>query len=54
MYKVHPGGTDFEGIKRSWRTAEAWHCERPWKTIGEDAVSVAIEGPGLKGHAKKL
>ena len=22
----HPGGTDFEGMKGSWREAEAWHC----------------------------
>jgi hypothetical protein len=49
MYKGHPGGTGFEGMKGSRRAAEAQHCERPWKAIGEGAASVAIEGPGLKG-----
>jgi hypothetical protein len=52
MYKCHPGGTDFEGMKGSWRAAEAWHCERPWKDIGEGTASVAIDGPGLKGSCK--
>jgi hypothetical protein len=28
------------------------HCERPWKVIGEGAVSVAIDGPGLKWSCK--
>jgi hypothetical protein len=28
MYKTHPGGTGFEGMKKSWRTAGAWHHER--------------------------
>jgi hypothetical protein len=32
--------------------AEAWHCERPWKAIGEGAASVAIDGLGLKGSCK--
>ena len=27
MCKNHPGGTGFEGMKGSWRTAEAWHSE---------------------------
>ena len=40
MCKTHPG------------TAEAWHCEKPWKTIGEGATSVGIDGPGLKGSCK--
>jgi hypothetical protein len=48
----HPGVTGFEGIKGSQRAAEARHCERPWKAIGEDAASVAIDGPGLKGSCK--
>jgi hypothetical protein len=47
MYKSHPGGTGFEGMKRSRRAAEAQHYERPWKAIGEGAASVAIDGPGL-------
>ena len=49
MCKSHPGGIGFEGMKGSCRAAEARHCERPWKAIGEGAASVAIEGPGLKG-----
>ena len=49
MCKGNPDGTGFEGMKCSWRAAEAWHCERPWKAIGEGAASVAIDGPGLKG-----
>jgi hypothetical protein len=35
-------------MKDSRRAAEAWHCERPWKVIGEGTASVAIDGPGLK------
>ena len=46
MCKGHPGGTGFEGMKGSHRAAEARHCERPWKAIGEGAASVAIGGPG--------
>jgi hypothetical protein len=49
--KGHPGGTGFEGMKGSCRAAEARHCERSWKAIGEGATSVAIDDPGLKGHA---
>jgi hypothetical protein len=52
MCKSYPGGTGFEGMKGSLRAAEAWHCERAWKAIGEDAASVAIDGPGLKGSCK--
>ena len=54
MFKSHPGGIGFEGMKVSRRAAEAWHCERPWKAIGEGAASVAIEGPGLKGSCSVL
>jgi hypothetical protein len=50
MCKNHPGGTGFEGMKGSWRTAEAWHCER----LGEGAASVSVDSPVLKGHAKKF
>jgi hypothetical protein len=49
MCKSHPGGIGFEGMKVSLRAAKAWHCERPWRAIGEGAASVAIDGPGLKG-----
>ena len=52
--KSHPGGTGFEGMKGSCRAAEAWHCERPWKAIGEGAASVAIDSPGLKGSYSVL
>ena len=52
--KGHPGGTGFEGMKGSRKAAEARHCERPWKAIGEGAASVAIEGPGLKGSCSVL
>ena len=52
--KGHPGGTGFEGMKGSHKAAEAWHCERPWKAIGEGATVVAIEGPGLKGSCSVL
>ena len=52
MCKSHPGGTGFEGMKGSRRAAEARHCERPWKAIGEGAASVAIDVPGQKGSCK--
>jgi hypothetical protein len=54
MCKGHPGGTGFEGMMGLWRAVEAWYCEWPWKAIGEGAALVAVEGPGLKGHAKEL
>jgi len=52
MCKSHPGGSGFEGMKASWRAAEAGHCERPWKATGEGAASVTVDGPGLKGSCK--
>jgi hypothetical protein len=52
MCKSHPGGTGFEDMQWSCRAAEAQHCERPWKAIGEGAASVTIDGPGLKGLCK--
>ena len=54
MCKNHPGGTGFEGMKGSWRTAEAWHCERPWQAIGEGAATDVVDGPGLKGSCKEV
>ena len=54
MCKSHPGGTGFESMKGSLREAEAWHCERPWKAIGEGTASVAIDGPGLRGSCKEV
>jgi hypothetical protein len=47
MCKGQPGGTGFEGMKGSQRAAEAQHCERPWKAIGEGAASISIDSPGL-------
>jgi hypothetical protein len=52
MWKSHPGGTSFEGMKDSWRAAEAQHCKRPWKAIDKGAASFAVDGPGLKGSYK--
>jgi hypothetical protein len=48
MCKSYPGGTGFEGMKGSCRAAEAWHCERSLKAIGEGAASVAVDAPRLK------
>ena len=50
--KSHPGGASFEGMKESWRAAEAQHYERPWEAIGVGATPVAIDGSGLKGSCK--
>ena len=38
-----PGGTGFEGMDE----CEAWHCGMARKSIGEGAVLLALEGPGL-------
>ena len=40
-------------VLKVWRAAEAWHCKKPSKAIGEGAVSVVVDGPGLKGSCKK-
>ena len=53
MCEHHPGGTVLEGMKGSWKAAEVSHYARPGKTTGEGAVSVAAEGPGLKGSCKE-
>ena len=52
--KNKPGGSGFDGRKKSWRTAEAWHCKRPGKAIGDGSASFAIDGPGLKGSCRKV
>lgn len=52
MCKSLPGDTGFEDMKRSWRTAEGWHCERTWKVIGESKALVVVDGTGLKGSCK--
>ena len=54
MCKSHPDGTGLEGIGGSWRTAEAWHCERPGKAICEGVASVVVDGPELKGSCKEI
>ena len=38
MCKNHLSGTGFEDMEVLWRAAEAWHCERPEKAIGEGAL----------------
>ena len=52
--KSPPSGPGFEGIKGSCKAAEAWHCERPRKAIGESAASVAGDNPELKGSCKEV
>jgi hypothetical protein len=54
MCKHHPDGTGFEGMKGSHRAAEAMHCERPGKAIGEGTASVAIDSPEMKGSCSVL
>jgi hypothetical protein len=53
MCKGHPGGTGFEGMKRSRRAAEALQCERPWKDTGDGSAPV-IDSPALKGSGSVL
>ena len=54
MFKNHPGGTSLEGMKGSWRAAEAFHCERPGKAIAEGATaSVAVDCPRLEWSCKE-
>ena len=48
MCKSHPGDISFEGMKGSWRAAEAFHWERSGEAIGESAASFESPG-GLKG-----
>jgi hypothetical protein len=54
MCKNHPGGTGFEGIKGSLRTAEVLHCERSGKDFGEGAASDSFDSLGLKGSCKEV
>lgn len=53
MCKSLPGGTGFEDMGWSWRTAKAWHDERTGEATGECAPSVAAEGPGLKESCRE-
>jgi hypothetical protein len=41
-------------MKGSCRAAEARHCEKPGKAIGEGAALVTVEEPGLKGSCKEV
>ena len=43
IWKNHPSGIDFEDTKWSCRAAEALHCEKPGKAIGEGTASVAVK-----------
>ena len=52
--KNNPGSTAFEDMRESWRAAEAWHCERPGKAIGESEASVAVDVLGPKGSCKEV
>ena len=52
MCKSHPGGTGSEGMKGSWRAAEAWHCERPGEVTFEGTASEAVESPELRGYGE--
>jgi hypothetical protein len=54
MGKSHPGGTGFEGTIGSWRAAEAWHGERPWKAMSKVAALIAVDGLGLKVSCKEF
>ena len=54
MCKSHTGDTGFEGMKGSWRAAEAWHRERPGGVIGEGTVSVPVKGQRLKGSCREV
>ena len=45
MHKNHPGGTGLEDMTGSQRAAEAWHCERPGKTIGLRVAQVQQKTP---------
>ena len=40
--------TGFEDTVGSWRTAEAWHSERPAEVISESAASAVVGTQRLK------
>ena len=52
MCKSHLSVIGFEGMKGSWRTAEAWPCERMGKAIGDGASSDAVPSLRLNGYCK--
>jgi hypothetical protein len=41
-------------MKRSWKTAESWHCKRLRNVNEEGAALVAVDGLGLKGSYKEV
>ena len=54
MCKNHPAGTGFEGMKGSRRAAERFGTVRDQeRPLVEDAASVAVDGPELKGSCKE-
>ena len=54
MYKNLPSDIGFKGTKESWKTAEAWHCKKQGKAMGEGAASLAVKVPGLKEPCKEF
>lgn len=41
-------------MKESWKAAETWHCEKPEGATGEGAVSMTVEGLGVKGSYRDV
>jgi hypothetical protein len=37
------------GSKGSWKTDEAWHCDKLRKVVGEGTFSITIASLNLKG-----
>jgi hypothetical protein len=54
MYKNHPDGIGFEGVKGSWKAVEVWHWEKPGKAISEGVASISVDSQGLKGSCKEV
>ena len=53
LFKSLAGVTSCEPIGGSWRTAEAWHFQRPGEAIGEGIASVTVKHLGLKKSWRK-
>lgn len=47
MFKSLPDGTGFEGIKRSWKEAEAWPWGSQGEAFGESAAHYLQENPAF-------
>ena len=54
MWKNQLSGAGFEGMKRSWKSAEAWHCERPGKPLVMVQSQWQMKSQDCRGHTKKL